>query len=96
MGPFSRAIRIVQEVKQIVAEFSNVPADEIRENHNVFDDLGWDSLDIVECTMEIEEHFGISVPDELGDRVKTVGEIVAGVVTLLTPVPPDQQPRHRG
>ncbi len=81
--------RIAQDVKQIVAEFSNVAADEIRENQNVFDDLGWDSLDIVECTMEIEEHFGISVPDELADRVQTVGQIVAGVVTLLAELRPE-------
>jgi acyl carrier protein len=75
--------RVRDEVKQIVAEFSSIKAEEIREDYNVFDDLGWDSLDVVECTMEIEEHFGISVPDELGENIKTVGEIIDGVLQLL-------------
>jgi acyl carrier protein len=75
--------RVRDEIKQIVAEFSNIAAEEIREDHNVFDDLGWDSLDIVECTMEIEEHFDISVPDDLAENIKTVGEIIDGVRQLL-------------
>ncbi|MEN6449964.1 MAG: acyl carrier protein [Thermoguttaceae bacterium] len=75
--------QIAKDVKAIVAELASISADEIREDHQVFDDLGFDSLDIIECTMEIEEHFDISVPDELGERAKTVGQIIAGVETLL-------------
>jgi acyl carrier protein len=75
--------RVREEVIQIVAEFSSLSAEKISENHNVFDDLGWDSLDVVECTMEIEEHFGITVPDEMGENIKTVGEIIDGVQQLL-------------
>jgi acyl carrier protein len=75
--------RVREEVIQIVAEFSSLSAEKICENHNVFDDLGWDSLDVVECTMEIEEHFGITVPDEMGENIKTVGGIIDGVLKLL-------------
>ena len=71
--------------KRIVAEFSNTKPDEIQENHLLFEDLGWDSLDLVECTMEIEEEFDISVPDDRTERIKTVGNIVNGVLAILTP-----------
>ncbi|MCE5268704.1 MAG: acyl carrier protein [Planctomycetaceae bacterium] len=76
---------VAEEVKKIAAEFSTVAAGEIGEDHNVFNDLGFDSLDVVEFTMELEEHFDISVPDELGEQAKTIGQIVDGVMKLLTP-----------
>jgi acyl carrier protein len=70
-------------VKTIVAEYSTVSATEIREEHHLENDLGLDSLDIVEISMEIEEHFDISVPDEISGQAATVGAIVDGVLTLL-------------
>ena len=76
--------RVLGEVKRIVAEFSNAKPDEIQEDHALFEDLGWDSLDLVECTMEIEEEFEISVPDDRTEHIKTVGNIVDGVLSLLT------------
>ena len=75
--------RVLSEVKRIAAGFSDIGPDEIQEGHLIFEDLGWDSLDVVECTMEIEDEFDISIPDELGDRVRTIGEIVDGVLSLL-------------
>ncbi len=74
---------VLCEVKRIAAEFSNVGPDEIQENNSIFEDLGWDSLDVVECTMEIEEEFGVSVPDDLSERVRTIGEMVDGVLSLV-------------
>ena len=55
----------------------------IGESDALEEDLGCDSLDIVEISMELEEHFGISVPDEFGDQVKTIGNITDGVLRLL-------------
>ena len=48
-------------------------------------ELPWDSLDLVECVMEIEEEFDVSVPDELVEEAKTVGDITDGVLALLQP-----------
>jgi len=77
--------RVLQDVKQIVSEFVvDVAVDRIRETDDLLNDLGCDSLDIVEITMEIEEHFGISVPDELQERLRTVGGIADGVLQLLS------------
>ncbi|MGA2067256.1 MAG: phosphopantetheine-binding protein [Thermoguttaceae bacterium] len=76
--------RVLGDVKQIISEFVDVAADRIRETDDLLNDLGCDSLDIVEVTMELEEHFDISVPDELQERLRTVGGIADGVLQLLS------------
>jgi acyl carrier protein len=80
---------ILGEVKQIAAEFSNVLPDQVRDDHTLLGDLAWDSLDVVEFTMEIEEHFSITVPDELVEHAKTVGDVADGVLVLLGRRNPD-------
>jgi acyl carrier protein len=75
--------QIAKEVMRIVADFSEMPREEIRENHLLFEDLGWDSLDLVEGSMEVEEEFGISIPDDLVEKVKRVSDIIDGVSALL-------------
>ncbi len=75
--------QVLREVIEIVAESCGVTPDEIHEDHTLLSDVPWDSLDQVECAMEIEEHFGISVPDELMEQAKTVGDVADGVLALL-------------
>jgi acyl carrier protein len=60
-----------------------MPPEQIEETHTLLADLGCDSLDIIEITMEVEEHFDISVPDDQEQDVRTVGDIVDGVLRLL-------------
>lgn len=74
---------ILADVRQIVAGYTTVAPAEIEEAQDLINDLGCDSLDIVEITMEVEEHFDITVPDEQGQDVRTVGDIVDGVRQLL-------------
>jgi len=71
------------DVKQIVGEQMAIPPQRIQENHALVEDLGCDSLDLVEISMETEEHFGISVPDEFVDQVRTIGDVADGVLELL-------------
>ena len=75
--------RVLTEVTEIVAEYSSTLPDEIRDKHRMVEDLGCDSLDLMEIVMEFEEHFDISVPDELAEKAKTVGDMTDGVVQLL-------------
>jgi acyl carrier protein len=75
--------RVLEDVKRIVSESSGVPFEQIDETETLLRDLPWDSLDLVECAMEIEEQFGINVPDELMDQAKTVGDVADGVLMLL-------------
>ena len=55
---------ISEKLKQIVAAQLKIEADTIEDNTDIVDDLGADSLDIVDILMVIEEQFGVAIPDE--------------------------------
>jgi acyl carrier protein len=66
---------IEQKVKSIVAKQLNVQ-DEIKSENSFVDDLGADSLDVVELVMAFEEEFGIDIPDDKAETIKTVADAV--------------------
>ena len=65
-----------EKVKDIVVEQLGVDADEVQIESTFIDDLGADSLDIVELIMDFEEEFGIEIPDEAAEKIKTVQDVV--------------------
>ena len=65
---------IEQRVKEIIVEQLGVNADQVTPDAKFIEDLGADSLDIVELVMALEEEFGIDIPDEDADKLKTVGD----------------------
>ena len=65
-----------EKVRDIVVEQLGVEADEINIDSTFIDDLGADSLDIVELIMAFEEEFGIEIPDEATEKIKTVQDVV--------------------
>lgn len=65
-----------EKVKQILAEQLNVKADKIKPESKIVEELGADSLDVVELLMSVEDQFGISVTDEEAVNLKTVNDIV--------------------
>ncbi len=67
---------IFEKVKEVIVEQLNVDEDEVTPDASFIDDLGADSLDIVELVMALEESFGISIPDEEAENIKTVGDAV--------------------
>ena len=67
---------IFEKVKNIVVEQLGVEADEVNIDSTFIDDLGADSLDIVELIMAFEEEFGIEIPDEAAEKIKTVQDVV--------------------
>ncbi len=67
---------IFEKVKEKVAEQLGVELDEITMEASFIDDLGADSLDIVELLMALEEEFDIEIPDEEAEKLSTVGDIV--------------------
>jgi acyl carrier protein len=75
--------QVLKEVKQIIAENTGMAASQIEPHHFLDSDLGCDSLDLVEITMDVEEAFDISVPDSQADATRTVTDIVTGVIKLL-------------
>ena len=74
---------ILRDVRQLVGEHMGIAPETIRESDALVADLGCDSLDVIEITMEVEEHFDITVPDEATERIDTVGQIADGVLDLL-------------
>ena len=66
----------VDQVKKIVKEQLGVEEDEIQMSSTFVDDLGADSLDIVELIMAFEEEFNIEIPDEKAEKIKTVEDVV--------------------
>jgi len=67
---------MLEQIIEIISEQLKKDAEEITPETNIMDDLGADSLDVVELLMAIEETFGVSVPDEDVQGLKTVRDIV--------------------
>ncbi|MDD2717216.1 MAG: acyl carrier protein [Candidatus Wallbacteria bacterium] len=64
------------DVKKVVAEQLGVDESEITKEASFVDDLGADSLDLVELIMSLEEKFGIEIPDEEAEKIKSVKNAV--------------------
>ena len=67
---------IIDKVKEIIADQLSVKVEDIKENTNIAEELGADSLDLVEILMSLEDEFGVSIPDEAIPEIKTIKEIV--------------------
>lgn len=67
---------VFEKVKSIIVDQLDVDENEVTEASNIQDDLGADSLDIVDLVMSFEEEFDIEIPDEDVEKIKTVGDIV--------------------
>jgi acyl carrier protein len=61
-------------VAKIVVEHLGVEADKVTQDASFIDDLGADSLDIVELVMAFEEEFGVEIPDDAAEKITTVGD----------------------
>ncbi|MBE2254383.1 MAG: acyl carrier protein [Myxococcaceae bacterium] len=70
------AQNIEAKVKSIIADQLGVSEDEIKMESSFIEDLGADSLDIVELVMAMEEEFEIEIPDEEAENIKTVGDAI--------------------
>jgi len=67
---------LFDEVKEVIVEQLNVSPEEVKPESRFVEDLGADSLDVVEMIMALEEKFGIEIPDEDAEKIKTVEDIV--------------------
>ena len=67
---------IFDKLKELVVDQLGVEEDEVTMEASMQDDLGADSLDLVDLLMSVEEEFGVKVADEDLENIKTVGDIV--------------------
>ena len=68
---------MVDKVRALLAEQLNIDVKTVKASSRIVEDLGADSLDMIEMLMSLEENFGISVPDDKVASLKTVDDIVA-------------------
>ena len=61
----------------MLAEQINISEDEIKMESDIINDLGADSLDVVEMLMSVETEFNVTVPDEVAMDMKTIGDVVS-------------------
>jgi acyl carrier protein len=75
-GTKGSAMSVEAKVKSIIAEQLGVGEDEIKPESAFIEDLGADSLDIVELVMAMEEEFEVEIPDEEAEHIKTVQDAI--------------------
>ncbi len=73
-----------ERVKDIIVKQLGVKPEEVTDDASFTDDLGADSLDLVEVVMALEEEFGAQIPDEDAEKIKTVGDAVKYIDTNMT------------
>lgn len=66
----------VDKIKELLANQLNIKSDTIKPESKIIEDLGADSLDVVELLMTLEDEFGVAVSDEEALKIKTVEDIV--------------------
>src|SRR3974390_2091645 len=75
-GRFPTVASVEERVIDIVCENLGVNKDQVTRQTSFQEDVGADSLDIVELVMELEEEFEITIPDDEADKIKTVGQAI--------------------
>jgi acyl carrier protein len=75
-GGFPMSVNVEEKVKEIIVQELDVDAEQVTSTARFVDDLGADSLDIVELIMAFEDEFGIKIPDEDAEGIATVQNAV--------------------
>ncbi|MBS3957136.1 MAG: acyl carrier protein [Clostridiales bacterium] len=71
---------VLEKTREVIVDQLNVDESDVFEDASFIDDLGADSLDLVELVMALESEFGVTIPDEDVEAIKTVGDAVKYVV----------------
>lgn len=66
-----------EKLKELLSEKFNIKQTEISENTRIIEDLGADSLDIVDLLMTLEDDYGVIIPDDEVQELKTVGDVIS-------------------
>jgi len=76
-----------EQVRDVIVDKLGVDAEKVTESASFVNDLGADSLDVVEFVMDVESKFGITIPDEQAGKLVTVGDAVKYIDSLKAPAP---------
>ncbi len=72
-----------EKLQGIIAEVLNIDVDEIKQDSTFIDDLGADSLDIFQIIMGIEEEFDIEIPQDIAEKITTVGDALEQIKVAI-------------
>ncbi len=76
--------QVADKVKEIIVDKLGVDASEVTEVASFTNDLGADSIDLVELIMDFEKEFGVEIPDEeVGEKIQTVGDAISFIEEKL-------------
>lgn len=75
---------VVDRIRNLLSEQLGVDRSEMKSSAKILDDLGADSLDVVELVMALEEAFDIEIPDDEAERMNTIGDVEAYVTGQVT------------
>ena len=74
---------MLEKVQELLADALNLPLSQILPESKIIDDLGADSLDVVELLSRLEDEYGIVIPDEDVESLATVGDVAAEIEKLM-------------
>ena len=73
---------MLEKIQAMLAEALNLPLEKITPDSKIVDDLGADSLDVVELLSQLEEEYGIVIPDEQAENLVTVADVAKAIEAL--------------
>ena len=76
-------IIMLEKIQAMLAEALNLPLEKVSANAKIVDDLGADSLDVVELLSQLEDEFGITIPDDEVENLVTVADVAAALEKLV-------------
>ena len=74
---------MLEKIQAMLAEALNLPLEKVSANAKIVDDLGADSLDVVELLSQLEDEYGIIIPDEEVESLATVGDVASVLDRLI-------------
>lgn len=74
---------MLEKIQAMLAEALNLPLEKVTPDAKIVDDLGADSLDVVELLSQLEEEYGIIIPDEQAESLATVSDVANAIEALM-------------
>ena len=74
---------MLEKIQEMLAEALNLPVEKVTADAKIVDDLGADSLDLVELLSRLEDEYGVTIPDEDVETLATVGDVAAEIEKLM-------------
>jgi len=73
---------MLEKIQEMLAEALNIPVEKVTPDAKIVDDLGADSLDVVELLSQLEDEYGVTIPDEEVEALVTVADVASEIEKL--------------